>query len=290
MPYRHYGNIGDVWKHLPLCEVLAIEQPTAYIETNAAYAAYALEGTPRQRYGVGHTYAHANRAPAVDSSRYLALLRAVNAGLTEPRTYLGSSALAMQILGDSCERYILLDIEAPALANDVAYAGALGLTGKVETLLGDSIAGTLSMLPRLERDVFIHIDPYAIFEPNVAGQTYFDVFLATARRGIRCMLWYGYFTGNERALLATRIRDAIVDGPGVTAGQVYGVDVTMALLQPDTIVANPGIVGCTVLTANLSQASREAVAALGQGLVTVYEDDVTFEEHPGRLRMSVLVL
>ena len=286
MPYRHYGNIGDVWKHLPLCETLAIEQPTVYVETNAAYAAYTLEGTARQQYGVGHTYAHASRSSVVDDSRYLQLLRSVNDDATMPQTYLGSPALALRILGRSCERYVFFDLEAPALANDIAYAGALDLNGNVETLLGDSIAGTLRLLPQLSRDAFLHIDPYLVFDPNRTGQTFFDVFLAAAGRGLRCMLWYGYFTGNERTLLAARMQAAVVGIPDIDGAQIYGVDIAMAAMQPDSVVANPGVVGCGVLTANLSQASREAIAALGRGLVTVYKEGVTFEGRPGQLQMS----
>lgn len=286
MPYRHYGNIGDVWKHLPLCEVLAIEQPTTYVETNAAYAAYTLTGTPRQRYGVGQLYAHSDRSEAIAGSRYLTLLRAVNGEAPTPRTYLGSPALAMQVLKDRAERFVFFDLEAPALANDVAYAGALDLTGRVETVVGDSIAGTLALLPDLDAGTFLHVDPYLIFEPNEAGDTYVDVFLAAAARGLRCILWYGYFTGDERAWLAERIREAVADHPGVDGARLYGAEIAMALMQPDAVIVNPGVVGCSVLTANLSPRSREAIAALSAGLVAVYAEGVRFEGQPGRLVRS----
>ena len=52
MPYSHSGEIGDVWKHLPLCDVLGIERPRRYFETNAAYAEYILPKTEENRYGV----------------------------------------------------------------------------------------------------------------------------------------------------------------------------------------------------------------------------------------------
>lgn len=38
MPYSHYGEIGDVWKHLPLCFFLTEEKPTVYVESNSAFS------------------------------------------------------------------------------------------------------------------------------------------------------------------------------------------------------------------------------------------------------------
>ena len=62
MPYVHYGRIGDVWKHLPLCSILSIEKPLRYVETNSARAVYALEETPEQKYGVYFLYAQARKS------------------------------------------------------------------------------------------------------------------------------------------------------------------------------------------------------------------------------------
>lgn len=288
MPYRHFGNIGDVWKHLPLCEILAIEQPKVYVETNAAYAQYTLQGTPRQQYGVGHLYAYADDADAVAGSHYVQHLKAANHSAAEPHIYLGSCALAMHMLRDTARRFIICDIEAEALESNAAYAKALGLDATVETVLGDSIAGTLGLLPELSDDTFLHIDPYHIFEPNDAGQTYFDVFLAATRRGLRCMLWYGYFTGDEQAALIGRIRADLVADARVSLDQIHGVDVWLDSLAPDRIVANPGVVGCGVLTGNLSRDSRDAVDALAAGLVHVYAG-ARFEDAPRAIQVCSVV-
>lgn len=43
MTYTHFGKQADVLKHLLLCELLRIEKPRVYVETNAACAQYALE-------------------------------------------------------------------------------------------------------------------------------------------------------------------------------------------------------------------------------------------------------
>lgn len=42
MEYSHFGKQAEVWKHLPLSEVIFKEKPLVYIETNSAYADYKL--------------------------------------------------------------------------------------------------------------------------------------------------------------------------------------------------------------------------------------------------------
>jgi len=54
MANTHYGEIGDVWKRLPLAEVLHIEAPTAYWQSHAGPADYALTHSPTRDYGVFH--------------------------------------------------------------------------------------------------------------------------------------------------------------------------------------------------------------------------------------------
>ncbi|MCJ7548948.1 MAG: hypothetical protein MUQ30_04630 [Anaerolineae bacterium] len=290
MPYRHYGNIGDIWKHLPLCTILEIERPRTYIETNSAYATYALEATPRQQYGVIHTYRHAARSGVVAGSRYMAILREQNHDAPEPHTYLGSPALAMTVLKETAARFVFCDIEAEALENVAAYAASLALEGRVTTVLGDSISGTYRMLDTLTSDDFIHIDPYTIFEPNAEGLTYFDTFLEATRRGIKSMLWYGYFTGDEQREMETRFQAEMVSASTVDGCHVEGVEIALDLIQPDTIVVNPGIVGCCVLTSNLSRASRDAISRLAEGLVAIYDDSTVFGTHSGRLQTRSVVL
>jgi hypothetical protein len=57
MPNRHFGEIGDVWKHLPLASILQIENPRYYWETHSGSAIYALnqvdkESLWKKDYGV----------------------------------------------------------------------------------------------------------------------------------------------------------------------------------------------------------------------------------------------
>lgn len=38
MANRHFAKLADVWKHLPLVEVLSIERPANYWESHAGHA------------------------------------------------------------------------------------------------------------------------------------------------------------------------------------------------------------------------------------------------------------
>ena len=51
MTNRHFGELGDVWKYLPLAEVLRLNPPLHYWETHAGSAAYTLTESPTRRHG-----------------------------------------------------------------------------------------------------------------------------------------------------------------------------------------------------------------------------------------------
>ncbi len=59
MGYSYFGQIGDIWKHLPLCNFLYNESPRKYIESNSGFAQYQLTNTPEQQYGVYTFYRRA---------------------------------------------------------------------------------------------------------------------------------------------------------------------------------------------------------------------------------------
>lgn len=75
MANTHFAEIGDVWKHLPLAEVLAIERPGRYWETHAGSALYPLTPSPQRDFGAYQLLAHANQAAALQRSTYVRLLR-----------------------------------------------------------------------------------------------------------------------------------------------------------------------------------------------------------------------
>ena len=73
MANSHFGNLGDVWKHLVLAEVLEREPPRWYAETHAGSAAYLLNRDPQREFGIWRFLAAAPRSAELARSRYYAI-------------------------------------------------------------------------------------------------------------------------------------------------------------------------------------------------------------------------
>jgi hypothetical protein len=48
---NHFAELGDVWKHLPLAEILRVNPPRVYWETHAGSASYVLTESPSRLHG-----------------------------------------------------------------------------------------------------------------------------------------------------------------------------------------------------------------------------------------------
>jgi hypothetical protein len=70
----HYAEIGDVWKHLPLAEVLQIEAPRRYLESHAGSSSYPLTPSLERNYGALRFASEAERSPVLDGCAYRRLL------------------------------------------------------------------------------------------------------------------------------------------------------------------------------------------------------------------------
>jgi 23S rRNA A2030 N6-methylase RlmJ len=166
MANLHFAEIGDVWKHLPLAEVLAIERPDRYWETHAGSALYSLTPSP----GVYRVLAHAGRAAAIDRSSYLRLLRQLAAGAS-PACYPGSTYIAMAVLGSAAHEYCFADTDPDSVIDLRRTAARLVGRDQVTVIEGDGVAAILEALSRLEpaaaSSAFALIDPYRPLEPTL---------------------------------------------------------------------------------------------------------------------------
>jgi 23S rRNA (adenine2030-N6)-methyltransferase len=101
----HAGNVGDVWKHCVLVEVLrrmvARGNRLTFIDTHAGEAAYRLGTTGEWSEGIGRLWADDAAISGDDAvARYLTLCRRLESGDARPQGYPGSPALARAVLGE----------------------------------------------------------------------------------------------------------------------------------------------------------------------------------------------
>ena len=279
MTYTHFGKQADVLKHLLLCELLRIEKPQVYVETNAACAQYALERTPEQEYGIYHFLKRAEAAEKEcipERTEYYhpqeALRRSFyyqqESEAMQANRYIGSPGLALNILGDTA-RYIFFDIESEPLENVSQYAGTKELKECINLFNRDSIEGTLELLSSLPASSFLHIDPYEIDKPGRNGRTYLDVFIEAAKAGMRCFLWYGYMTLKDKRHLEELIAQSL---PEAGIRNATGVELTLKMIKEDIAESNPGVLGSGILGANLSEESNAVIQKYAAWLEEIYKD------------------
>lgn len=102
----HAGNVGDVWKHCALVEVLRRAAATGrvvYVDTHAGDGVYSLGKTGEWTEGIGRLWG-ADPATGDDTvTRYVGLCRSFGTGGDRPGRYPGSPALARAVLGRTAE-------------------------------------------------------------------------------------------------------------------------------------------------------------------------------------------
>lgn len=264
MTYQHYGKIGDIWKHLPLCNVISIESPNVYVETNSAYCEYSLAQTAEQKYGIYNFVDKAVDFQLLKDSEYYKLIHPY---VNEDR-YLGSPALAISLIKDSADKFIFFDTNLAALDNIKIFANQNNLTDKISVFNQDSVIGLFDLLPTLPDSTFIHIDPYYIDKQSSNGKTYMDLFIKASELGLKCFLWYGFNTLDEKNQLNDYIKTKLVQS---SISSTYGSELIMEVIQKNSIICNPGILGCGVLTSNLSKDSNNIISKYSDLLIDLYK-------------------
>ena len=278
--YTHFAKQPDVLKHLILCEVLKNETPQVYVETNSACAIYPMTQTPEQQYGIYHFLEKADEVPSLKDSVYYQL----ESGKIAKGNYLGSPALAMNVLGKQAKRFVFFDLEKSALENVGTYAKQIGLSASIEIHHADSSRGTIELLLSLPTSSFIHIDPYEIDKKGDSEVTYLDVLIQATLLGMKCLLWYGFMTGDDKASLDNYITSSL-EKAGIK--DYTGVELTMNSIRKDSVLCNPGILGSGILATNLSQTSTDIILDYSNQLVDIYKD-AKYKDYDGSLYIQHL--
>ena len=280
--YTHFGKQPDVLKHLILCEVLRNEHPQVYVETNSACAFYPMQQTSEQQYGIYYFLektAEEDNQILKDSIYYK-----IESAEMQRGYYLGSPALAMEVLGRQAQKFLYFDIEKSALDNVERYAKQAELQTSVHLYNTDSLEGVMRLLPSLPKDSFIHIDPYEIDTKGTSGLTYLDILIEATQLGMKCLLWYGFMTQHDKSHLnsyiTTRLEEARIK-------DYICAELIMNSIRQDTVLYNPGIIGSGILGTNLSQKSNTAILDYSDILVRLYQY-AKYKDHDGSLYRDII--
>lgn len=273
--YTHFAKQPDVLKHLILCEVLRNEAPQVYVETNSACAIYSMTQTPEQQYGIYHFLEKADDDKSLKASIYYQLESTEMA----KGNYLGSPALAMNTLAERTSQYLFFDIEKDALENIESYAKQVKLESHIQTCHTDSLEGIIKLLPSLSQASFLHIDPYEIDKKGISGTTYLDVLIQATQAGMKCLLWYGFMTGNNKIHINQYIVNRLEEE---NIKEYTCIELIMNSIRKDTIPCNPGILGSGILATNLSKEANKAIWDYSNMLVCMYSD-TKYKSYDGRL-------
>jgi N-acetylglutamate synthase-like GNAT family acetyltransferase len=272
---NHFAELGDVWKHLPLAEILRINPPRHYWETHAGSASYALIESPSRLHGALRFLSSAPRDPDLCGCAYLQALQA------SPGVYPGSPSLALQALGQSAT-YLFCDVDRES-AETLRVATA---SFDARVIEGDGVSAIYheAQLARVEPgDALVHIDPFDPHE-RVMGQSLTPVELAAwlARAGYRLFYWYGYDSVEQRGWAYDEI-SRLAPGLNMWCGDV---------LMPACLVypGRTGAWGCGVVLANMTSSEARACEQLGHALKRISETDVVASNDPSQLTFQVITM
>jgi len=278
MANRHFGNIGDIWKHLPLAEILAIEKPQRYWESHAGSAQYRLRHSKGRDYGIYYLLAHAADSLYLGASSFLCLLDGTRTGSGKLAVYPGSPRIAMEMLGPAAW-YLFCDIDGESLRTIRQAARSLGVpAGRLKCAKADGVRTVLKSALNLPQEqassTMVLIDPCAGDRPFLRSQARpspMDLFSLVAALGAKAILWYSFDSLSERQSAWEAIRSSLADhGIKPGARRLWCGEICLRAIQDAGLRFNPGAMGCGLLCGNLSGEAVSASSRLGYELARVY--------------------
>ena len=270
---HHFGEFGDVWKHLPLAEILRVNPPRHYWETHAGSAAYPLTPSPARLHGALRFLERAPGEPELQECAYLQALLAL------PDVYPGSPMLATRALGQKAS-YIFCDID-PESAAGLRTATA-GLDARVVEADGVSAIDLEAQLARVDpADVLVHIDPFEPHERFTANsKTPIELAGWLGNAGYRVFYWYANDSGEQR---------------GWARDEIARLSRDVELWCGDTLIpasfaypGRSGAWGCGVVLANATSVEIDVCERLGHALERMSAGDFLDGNDPARMKFQVV--
>lgn len=269
MANRHFGKLADVWKHLVLCEVLAVDRPTRFFDTHAGHATYAMTADGERAYGVLGFLEIAEQEPALAGSAYLRLLNSQCPPGERLSHYPAGPMLAMLERRDAC-RFLFCDLDPESTASIRKAADDVGLAGQVDVVEADGASTVYDALNRHSmRQAVLYTDPFDHRAVGPAGLSPLDLAAKVAHGGAGVVYWYGYNRADQRGWIFDVLR---AEAPTVTwwCGDLMVTAPDADLFDGDLGAATSPGTGFGLVCANVSPTALGRCADLGRGLAAAY--------------------
>jgi len=228
MPNTHFGEIGDVWKHLPLATLLTSQQPGEYWETHSGSPLYPLlqnsNTIPKELnsrwwkidFGVLHYFLSnitQKADPCLQRSDYTAYLKKYanhNDNVKYPLTHtLGSAAVAMFSLRSPQTKFVFCDIVRDDLVaiREQSKQWIPDPDNTLDTHCGDGIDYIYDKITLFRsakcverpKDIFIFIDPFqTALKSEKHKISSLDLFGVAAECGFKVALWYCFEASTQQ--------------------------------------------------------------------------------------------
>jgi 23S rRNA A2030 N6-methylase RlmJ len=190
MANPHFANLGDVWKHLLLTEVISSLQPGHYVETHAGSALYAVTDDLERGLGAEMFLSASSEIEPLRSSPYRQNILGLARGAVP--SYPGSPLLAMMLLGRAC-RYVFCDTDPSSVADLRAARERLGLQKEAQVIHGDGLAETTALLQAhaIGAASLVHVDPFDFRAAGPTAASALQLVTRLAAASIPTFAWYG---------------------------------------------------------------------------------------------------
>ena len=291
----HYGKIGDVWKHLPLAQILSIEKPKYYWDSHSGSAVYTLTHSWERDYGVYYFLENAGQSLSLCSSRYYNLLNDLRQNDDTLPIYPGSPGIAILLLGREAN-YLFCDTDGQSLDNIREFVVSQNVPdSKVKCVQNDGVLSIQNEFSQLSlssaTDLFIHIDPYDPFKKSPVGISALDLFCNFTLLGAKTMLWYGFHSSDSQALARELFKGSFnaYHIESLTPQLWCGEIVLREIDNPDFTIC-PGINGCGIICGNLSGKSKKMCTELGHELQKIYQNACLPKSFSGALDFITVTL
>jgi 23S rRNA (adenine2030-N6)-methyltransferase len=274
MANHHFGEIGDVWKHLPLLEIASIERPSAYWESHAGSAAYAWDKSGARQFGAARFLDLSAHDPSLHEARYTRLLgQALD---QEAPVYPGSPRLMLGALASETE-FVFCDLDGSSIASIELEAEGAGIRDISMTCVrGDGNRELIDRAMALDIGpaacVLAMLDPFSIETAGEGGVSSLDALHELSLAGVKVLLWWCAKSREEHESRRMLIERATEGCDARTHTVVVGSGA-----DTESIADRYGVWSCAVTLVNMSERSQERCEALGAALARVYSDHADAE-------------